>query len=234
MKKMDSNRFAVIGLASLVFLCISGFSGLSCAGADQGFGLPIFRHGENLSGIVSSPPFHSGSRLSAGKFLVAAENMTDPRFRESVILICRYDSNGVMGLIINRPTGVKLDDIWPDVEGIQKIMDTVYVGGPVGIEQLFLLVRSESPPEESLHVFRNIYLSSSLTILKELIAGVRKNDDFRVYAGYAGWNPEQLDREVSRGDWHVFEGDDTLIFDRNPSTIWPDLILRTSVIQVRL
>jgi len=233
MNKMDSNRFVVRGLVSLLLLYIAGSFGLSYAGADSVADRSFQQGGKPVDG---SPPalFHSGDRLAAGKFLVAAEKMSDPRFKETVILICRYDSNGAMGLIVNRPTGTKLQAILPDVKGIQKITDTVYIGGPVEMEQLFLLVRSNSAPEESLHIFRNIYLNSSPTVLKELIGGGRKDDDFRVYAGYAGWNPDQLEREISHGDWHVFEGDDKLIFDRNPSSVWPDLILSTSVIQVSL
>lgn len=171
----------------------------------------------------------SEAELAKGKFLVASRHLRDPNFSETVILLIDYDWHGAMGLVINRPTEVKLSTVLPGIEGLQQRRDTVYIGGPVARSQMLLLIRSGSQPEGSRRVFADIYVSSSRTVLQQMIDNANAGERFRVYAGYAGWAPGQLDQEVSRGDWHVLPADAETVFDKAPSEIWPELILRSSV-----
>ena len=170
---------------------------------------------------------------SKGKFLVATNSITDPRFRETVILLINYDRNGTMGLIINRPTEVKLSTLFPGVKELQERLDTAFVGGPVGMEQCFILIRSAVPPEESLHVFRDIYVSTSMSLLKRVAQGGKGGEKFRLYAGYAGWAAGQLERELSGGDWHVLQADPETVFSKDPEKIWQDLNRLSSGIRVK-
>ena len=172
--------------------------------------------------------------LSKGKFLVASKQLRDPQFFETVVLLLEYDSKGAMGLVINRPTTVKLSKVLPDIEGLQKRSDTIYLGGPVAKNQLMLLIRTSSPPEGSRLVFKDIYLSSSQTVIEKMIDKPDTPERFRVYAGYAGWAPGQLDHEVSRGGWHILQADEESVFDKTPSEIWPELIRRSSALWVRV
>jgi putative transcriptional regulator len=173
-------------------------------------------------------------KLAKGKFLVASKQLRDPQFFETVVLLIEYDSQGAMGLIINRPTTVKLSEVLPEIEGLQKRSDTIYLGGPVAKNQLMLLIRTASPPEGSRLVFKDIYLSSSQTIIEKMIDNPDTPERFRVYAGYAGWAPGQLDREVSRGGWHILQADEESVFDKTPARIWPELIRRSSALWVRV
>ena len=172
--------------------------------------------------------------LSKGKFLVASKQLRDPQFFETVVLLLEYDSKGAMGLVINRPTTVKLSKVLPEIEGLQKRSDTIYLGGPVAKNQLMLLIRTSSPPEGSRLVFKDIYLSSSQTVIEKMIDKPDTPERFRVYAGYAGWAPGQLDHEVSRGGWHILQADEESVFDKTPSEIWPELIRRSSALWVRV
>ena len=172
--------------------------------------------------------------LSKGKFLVASKQLRDPQFFETVVLLLEYDSKGAMGLVINRPTTVKLSTVLPEIEGLQKRSDTIYLGGPVAKNQLMLLIRTSRPPEGSRPVFKDIYLSSSQTIIEKMIDNPDTPERFRVYAGYAGWAPGQLDHEVSRGGWHILQADEESVFDKTPSEIWPELIRRSSALWVRV
>ncbi len=176
-------------------------------------------------------PF-STTVLSRGKFLVAGKNIKDPRFAETVILLVDYSPDGAMGLIINRPTEVRLSAAFPEMEELKQRKDTIYIGGPVGVERMFLLIHSAGVAKESLRVFDDVSISSSEKVLRQMAAGnsVRK---FRVYAGYAGWSPQQLDQEVMRGDWHVLNADSRTIFDKKSSDIWPELIQQTSKLWVQ-
>lgn len=176
----------------------------------------------------------SQPELSKGKFLVASKQLRDPQFFETVVLLIEYDSQGAMGLVINRPTTVKLSEVLPEIEGLQKRSDTIYLGGPVAKNQLMLLIRTSSPPEGSHLVFKDVYLSSSQTIIEKMIDNPDTPERFRVYAGYAGWAPGQLDREVSRGGWHILQADEESVFDKTPAEVWPELIRRSSALWVRV
>ena len=172
--------------------------------------------------------------LSKGKFLVASKELRDPNFFETVVLLLEYGRHGAMGLVINRPSTLKLSEVLPDIEGLQKRSDTIYLGGPVEKNKLMLLIRTSSPPQGSRLVFKDIYLSASQEIIEKMVDNPDTPQRFRVYAGYAGWAPGQLDHEVSRGGWHILQADGESVFDKTPSEIWPDLIRRSSALWVRV
>ena len=182
------------------------------------------------SPLVLPLPYQNPSKelLSKGRFLVASRDMKDPRFAETVILLVEYGSNGATGLIVNRPTEVRLSSVLPDVKGLEYRKDIVYIGGPVNQGQMLMLIQSKGKPEESQHVFQDIYVSGSQKVLEGMTGKADMGRRFHVYAGYSGWAPQQLDRELGRGDWHLLEADVKTIFDKEPSQIWPELIRRGS------
>ena len=167
--------------------------------------------------------------LSAGRFLVAGEHLRDPNFGRTVVLLLNYGERGARGVIINRQTHVKLAAVFPGISGLHQRPDTVYLGGPVGRTQLLLLLRSESPPGRSEHVFDDIYVSSSRQTLIEALNRAGSAVPVHVYAGYAGWAPGQLDHEVARGDWHVLPADAESVFSEAPKEVWRQLIEKGEV-----
>jgi len=169
-----------------------------------------------------------------GRFLIASRQLLDPHFAETVVLLIEYNKQGAMGLIINRPSEMKLSLVLPEIEGLRQRPDTIYHGGPVAKNQLLLLIRTSSPPEGSRHVFKDIHLSSSEGVIQRMIKNPEGEERFRVYAGYAGWAPGQLDNEIASGGWHVLRADAETVFDKSASEIWPDLIYRSSAQWVRL
>lgn len=184
-----------------------------------------------VSSLTSDSP-RPEAQLSKGKFLVASRSLTDPSFAETVVLLIEYERHGAMGLVINRPSEVKLSKVFPQIKELQKRTDTVFLGGPVARRDLFMLVRSASKPENAHKIFNDIYVSSSRTVLERMIGDADPRERFRVYAGHAGWAPGQLDHEVSRGAWHILEADAETVFNEAPSKIWPELIRRSSVLWV--
>lgn len=206
---------------------------------------PVF--GAEFSGLSRTAPlqkavvsrqdpggFDSKEELAKGKFLVASRRLRDPNFKETVVLLIDYGRDGAMGLVINRPTEVKLATVFPDIEELKERKDTIYVGGPVAVNQLLMLVRTPKLPEESQQVTQDVYISSSWKVLERLMKNAAKDERFRIFAGYAGWAPNQLDFEMARGDWHVLKADAETVFDKEPSAIWQELILRASVKWVRV
>ena len=94
---------------------------------------------------------------------------------------------------------------------------------------MLLLIRSSKMPENATAVVPDVYISSSWKVLERLMKKTTKDERFRLFAGYAGWAPSQLDFERTRGDWYVLKADAESIFSQNPSELWQELIRRVTV-----
>ena len=175
-----------------------------------------------------------GLKPGRGKLLVASRQLLDPNFSQSVVLLIEYHIHGAMGVIINRPSEMKLSAVLPEIEGLRQRRDTIYLGGPVAQDQLVALIRTANPPENSRPVFKDIHVTSSQAVIQRMIENPEDEERFRVYAGYAGWAPGQLDNEIATGGWHVLNADAEIVFDKSASEIWPDLIHRSSAQWARL
>jgi putative transcriptional regulator len=136
--------------------------------------------------------------------------------------------------VINRPLKVKLSTVMPEIEELKQRKEKLFLGGPVEPDRILLLLKSSKTPEDAIPVFDDIYISSSRKELKRLIKNANKGENFRIYAGYAGWAPGQLESEYSRGDWHVLKADAETVFDKKSSEIWQELIHRFTAKWVQL
>ncbi len=167
--------------------------------------------------------------LAPGKFLVAARNLPDPNFAQTVVLLCRHDEKGTMGLVINRQTKLSFNKVFDQLREARDRTDPVFLGGPVQISGVLALLRSKTAPDEGLHVLDDLYLISSKAVLEKAVATGVDAGKLRVYAGYSGWSRGQLERELEMGAWHVFRGDLSFVFDSEPDTVWKRLIRRTEL-----
>jgi putative transcriptional regulator len=188
----------------------------------------VSHHFQQVAGDIKSE-----KNLAQGKFLVADRRLMDPNFRETVVLLIRYGPDGAMGLVINRPVKLKLSTVLPDIKELDQRKDTLHLGGPVETARFLLLLKSANPPEASMPVFDDVYISSSPKALQRLVEKPVEEERFHIYAGYAGWAPHQLESEYDRGDWHVLKADAETLFDKRSSEIWQELIQRVSVKWVR-
>ena len=160
-----------------------------------------------------------------GKFLIASRQLVEPTFARRVVLLLEHGSQGGIGLIVNRPTGVPLTRVVPGLEGLRGRDERVRSGGPVERNRLFMLMRADGRPPGTEQILPDTFGSSSLDPLRALIAsGEAESAHFVVYAGYAGWAPGQLEAEIERGDWHVAAGRSEYVFDIDPAEVWPRLI----------
>ncbi len=181
---------------------------------------------------VPEPDPFAAELPAKGKFLVASRDLADPWFQETVVLLIDYGAAGATGLIINRPTKATLAEILPSVPGVKGRADVVYYGGPVEGHRILMLVRSGEKPQESYSVFGDVYVSSSRKTLEHVMGSHETEKHVRVFAGYAGWLPGQLDTEVSRRDWYIVSADAGSIFEKKSSEIWRELFRRGSAIHV--
>jgi putative transcriptional regulator len=176
----------------------------------------------------SAPPARTdepGQKLGAGVFLVATHRILDPRFSQSVILLTQYGPQGAMGVIINRPTEHRLSDLLPEIEALEGRSDRLFFGGPVGVNAIVVLLRSAEDVEleHTERVFGDVYFSGNPETFAYIIGREKKDEAIRGYAGYAGWAPGQLEGEVARGDWSILGADASIVFRKEPSTVWKEL-----------
>jgi len=172
--------------------------------------------------------------LAAGKFLVAGRELGDPNFAETVVLLVSYDESSATGLIVNQPTRIRLSRVLDEIDLGERSSDPVYRGGPVSMSGVLALVRSPEKPALTRKVFDDVYLANSIAALEDAIHRGATVESLRVYLGYAGWGPGQLDREVAIGSWHIMDAKAREVFDSDPESLWDRLIPHASQVLVRL
>jgi len=139
-----------------------------------------------------------------GQFLIAMPYMGGGGFAKTVTYVCEHDDEGAMGLVINRPTGIALDEIFSqldiEVSCEGKALMPIYAGGPVQTDRGFILHQNTNLWESTVTVVDDIALTTS----KDILASIAKNEgpeDCLVALGCAGWGPGQLEQEMSNNYW---------------------------------
>lgn len=189
--------------------------------------LGIFATRDAASFVPEGMPQLHDSPPAAGMFLVASTDIRDPRFHRSVILLVKHDNEATLGLIVNRPTRISLDKVFPGLDPEQGAAH-VYFGGPVHPTLFSVLVRTDTARDDRAYVLDDVYTMFGVQDIGDALGDLQASDAARVYSGYAGWSPGQLESEIRRGGWHVLPAEPSLIFSMDPETVWEDLIERVS------
>jgi putative transcriptional regulator len=188
-----------------------------------------------LLAVSGTPVAAEEPLLANGVFLVAKPELVDPHFRETVVLVTEPRiGGGPLGVIVNRPVAARVSEVVPDIGAVPERFDQIYGGGPVARGGLIFLMHSAEPVAGALPVLADVWLSADVTVLRSIIAGETKVDALRVYAGYAGWAPGQLQNEIRRGGWYVTRADVETVFAVDAASIWPQLIRRLSARHTRV
>ena len=167
--------------------------------------------------------------LGAGKLLVASRSLADPLFAKTVILLARYDAQGVLALILNRRTDVPLSRALQDLKAAKDRSDPVYLGGPLETPAVFALFQSPSKVEGAEHVFGGVYLITAKSLFEKTISARPEPGVFHVYLGYAGWTQDQLRQEVGLGAWFIFPAKASTVFNADPDSLWRKMIRQTEL-----
>jgi len=178
-------------------------------------------------------PARRVSELKPGTFLYASPELPDAHFSHTVVVIVTYSQDGAMGLIINRPTEIPAVDAVPDLKDSKGTLRPLYFGGPVDPTRILFMLRGGHPPKESLKVVDQVFLSWTRDTLDESLKRDPSGRNIRMYAGYAGWGPGQLDGEINRGDWVLSEADPETIFADDPAKVWQGVYNLMNRIEVR-
>jgi putative transcriptional regulator len=154
--------------------------------------------------------------------LTARAELPDPDFRESVVLVMNNIGPAPSGLILNRPTRIDVARLFPDLQALDQVDDKVYFGGPVSVTTVSFVFRSAiAPSQHAVRILEGIYLSTNLDLLHGLLARDRPMEGLRIFIGYAGWGPGQLEAEIARGDWALAPADGDDIFESRSEHPWP-------------
>jgi putative transcriptional regulator len=154
--------------------------------------------------------------------LVAQAELRDPNFKDSVVLVMNNIAPAPAGVIINRPTDIAVSRLFPDLEGLAQLDDKLYFGGPVEIETVSFLVRADAVPEHATEVVRGVYISTDRELLRKLLGRDKPMEGLRIFIGYSGWAPGQLEAEIARGHWALAPAEASAIFDGKSKRPWPE------------
>lgn len=165
------------------------------------------------------------SDLAQGKILVSPRDFPDPHFANSVILLARYSYSGALGLMLQYKSDLSLKKV-PSLKNVGKRTDPVFIGGPVELPSVMMLERSDAEPPSGLLVTDKLYLLAAEPAIVGALAD-KPASDLRIFIGYSGWAPGQLEREVRHHGWYIFDYDESLVFDPHPETLWERMVERT-------
>jgi len=188
------------------------------------------------SGEQENPPEQEGlPGHLGGNFLISDFDLADPNFYRSVVLVIAHDEHGAFGLVVNRPSRYALGEVIEGVEDTPAASIPVYIGGPVQQNALFAMRENlagggssggiEQPVEgvsfEPATTALVAYLKGEWASLPET-----GRPAVRMYAGYSGWGPGQLDHELREDSWVVLKATRQVIFDSDPQALWAEALAR--------
>lgn len=147
-----------------------------------------------------------------GILLVAKPSLTDPNFHETVVLVTQAPDGSTVGVVLNRPSGRRSE----------KTGEPVYAGGPVMREVTLVLFGADSPPPApAFHVSQDVYLSMHPANIDAPPS--RPGQHVRFFAGFAGWAPGQLQRELQLDAWFVMPVTEEILFRADTRNLWREL-----------
>jgi putative transcriptional regulator len=159
--------------------------------------------------------------------LVAKPNILDPNFSQTVVLVTQTREAETVGVILNRPTPLAASELLPPGLPSGNYHDSVYFGGPVLRQAIVALFHSDgAPPAPAFHVLKDVYLSMHPDNIEMLLES--KHRRYRLYVGFAGWAPGQLEAELAGDGWYVLPAEDDVLFRKDTAGLWRELVLKAS------
>jgi putative transcriptional regulator len=179
-----------------------------------------------LLALVTSVLFWSlnaaAADISETVVLVAKRQLND-RFYAGTILVTRPIGNDQhIGFIVNRPTKITLGQLFPQHGPSQKVVDPVFVGGPINAESIFALVQTDkNPGGRSVRLLPNLFAVVDGTVVDHVIEKDASKAKF--VAGLVGWRTGELEDEIKRGAWYVLDADPSVVL-RKSDGLWEELV----------
>lgn len=162
-----------------------------------------------------------------GRLLVATPSLRDPNFVRTVVLVLDHDGEGTLGVVVNRPTDMPVTSVLAPWDDLVCEPDVLFQGGPVSTSSALALAELPVDAPDEPVGWRRLHGRLGLVDLDAppelLMGGV---GSMRVFAGYSGWSPGQLDAEIERGGWYVVEAEPGDAFTTAPEDMWRRVLRR--------
>jgi putative transcriptional regulator len=165
-----------------------------------------------------------------GQLLIASPQLLDPNFARTVLLLVEHNDQGALGLVLNRPTGKTVQELWKQVgEAPCENQNPIHLGGPVPGPLMALHAAGNLSEME---IADGVYFAAKK---QHLDAIVRQEGNLKIFVGHAGWGPGQLEGEIEEGAWKtlparaedVFASDDDLwlrLMQRATTGVLPQML----------
>lgn len=158
-----------------------------------------------------------------GQLIIAGAGLVDPNFRRTIVLVGHHDEDGAVGVVLNRPSETAVSEAVPPLAGLVVPDEPVFVGGPVQPQSAVVLVEFERLDQAAqAPVFDNVaFLLGEVD--PSAIAGIRRA---RIFAGYSGWGPGQLEAEMEESSWLIEPALPDDVFTDQPDQLWERVLRR--------
>jgi putative transcriptional regulator len=166
------------------------------------------------------------TRRLTGCLLVASPVLEDENFRRAVVLMLDHGEDGALGLVVNRPMEVDVSSVLPAWQPYTTAPGRLFQGGPVQLDSALGLVAVPGTGSGPIGVrlligsVGLVDLDAPPEVIAPGLAGLR------IFAGYAGWSPGQLENEIGQGSWYVVDSEPRDAFSDRPERLWPDVLRR--------
>lgn len=157
-----------------------------------------------------------------GRLLISEPFLSDPYFKRTVILVVEHNEDGTIGFILNRAVDIRLNEV---VDDFPKFEADVYFGGPVSQNSLFYLHTLGEKLPDSLQVLPGLYWGGDFDHLRFLVdSGQVKAKQIRFFAGYSGWQKDQLSGELREKSWIVTQSTKDVIMTGTDKELWNSIL----------
>lgn len=160
--------------------------------------------------------------------------LIDPNFHQTTSLISEFNEHGAMAFVLNRPMGVSIASLLEDAyEGDLSVLanTNAFWGGPIQNDRGFVVHEDPSLEKESMKITKDLYVSGTTETLVHLAKKTTEPNAprFRLFLGYAGWGPKQLELEIAQTSWITGAIQKDLLFQTSPEVIWKESFERIGV-----
>ncbi|MEO6036646.1 MAG: YqgE/AlgH family protein [Verrucomicrobiota bacterium] len=171
---------------------------------------------------MNKPSDSNAPEFLKGKLLLDGGKLEGSFFHRTVVLICEHNAEGALGLVLTRDSGNKVGEmIVADLPEAMK-EQSLFLGGPVQPASLSFLHSNSFLPEAN--VMPNLSVGHSLETLVDLGESFSTTQTVKIFAGYSGWSPGQLEEEMKRGAWLMHPASLDLVFQIDPAQLWKKIL----------
>jgi len=161
------------------------------------------------------------AELSEPVMLVASPPLKDTLFEQAVVFATPLDDGGHIGFIINKPTGVKLQELFPDDRAAGKVKESVYLGGPAFLTSVFAITRNPPHADAAVQLMPGVFAVIDSDAIDRIIATTP--NDARFFLGMMVWKPGALEEEVRQKVWELRPADPEAVLHAKSPGLWKSL-----------